>query len=762
MKNEKNSKKRNQEKLEEQKNKSKITIDSIGFIVIILTIVMLNIFIGSNIKDPIWIIQTIVSIFTLIYLIVKKIQKENNLIIKGKIDIAVHVFMISTMLPLIFNTYVSLEGTINFILKYWSVYGLYILTRNIVKDKDKIKVIIKTIIFSSIIPIIFGFDKFTVNIFEPVYKFLNSVNIEDIRMISTFGYANTLAAYLSFTICLAIGRIINTPKKKNKILYGIYIEVSAVTILLTQSKFVLAIDALIIIGFIIAGIKNKKIGKRWIIAGSIAIVAFFIYFFIAIQISEPLVVTEEEKTCVIRGIESNKEYELEFDMQTQTDKTYDVFEVSIVEVNRYFAENYLANFTLGNFTGTKTLQIQTGEQVDHIEIRIKNSLNKKITINEFRIDDKPYILEYKIIPEPLVRIFTTFNFKNSSVWQRVDYWKDGIDIIKDNWLIGAGGNTWRTLYGQTQDYLYYAKEAHCYILEIWMSFGIVGILSYLFIIAITIQNAIEVLKKSKQEDKNKYINYITIAFGIGIIVIHSLMDFDMSYLIIEMLVFMCIAMLNKEDNKLSIQVKGTTIFAIIMFLTIWICNILGLIADIIEDDTGIGSNKIAPWVSRYKYNRIVYLENNQLERENKIAYIKKYMQEEPYNYQNTMYKMMSEDIIKNITADNLENELENIEYLINVWYTIKTDRPYDVNGLQDRAEIMLNFSENLMEKAQNLNAEELKDKAKEILELIEIEYNENIEKSFDMLKAQEGKTIMNYKKEYYQNVYEKAKQLLEK
>ena len=737
--------------------KSKITIDNIGLIVILLTIILLNIFIGSNIKDPIWIIQTIVSLFILIYLIVKKIQKEKYLIIKGKIDIAVLIFMISTIISLIFNTYVSLEGTINFILKYWSVYGLYILTRNIVRDKEKIKVVIKTITFSSIIPIIFGFDKFTINIFEPVYKFLNSVNIEDTRMISTFGYANTLAGYLSFTICLAIGMLRNTQKKRNKILYCIYILISAITIILTQSKFVLAIDALIIIGFIIKGIKDKKIGKKWIIAGITAIILFFIYFFIAIQIAEPLVVTEEEKTCVIRGIESNKSYKLDFDIQTKTDKSYDVFEVSIVEVNRYFAENYLANFTLGDFSGTKTINIQTGEQVDHIEIRIKNSLNKEMTISEFRIDDKPYILEYKIIPEPLVRVFTTFNFKNSSVWQRVDYWKDGIDIIKDNWLIGAGGNTWRTLYGQTQDYLYYAKEAHCYILEIWMSFGITGILSYLFIIAITIQNVMALQKKEK-----KYSNYMSIFLGISIIVIHSLMDFDMSYLIIEMLFYICIAILNKEDDKIQTKIKGTTIFAIAIFLIISICNTLGLIADIIEDETGINSNKIAPWISRYKYNRIVYLENNQLERENKIEYIKRYIQEEPYNYQNTMYKMMSEDIIKNINASNLESELENIDYLINVWQTIKIDRPYDINSLQDRAEIMLNFSENLITKADTLNAEGLNTKAKKILEIIEIEYSENINKSYDILKSQEGKTITEYKKEYYQNVHEKAKQLLEK
>ena len=192
-----------------------------------------------------------------------------------------------------------------------------------------------------------------------------------------------------------------------------------------------------------------------------------------------------------------------------------------------------------------------------------------------------------------------------------------------------------------------------------MSFGITGILSYLFIIAITIQNVMALQKKEK-----KYSNYMSIFLGISIIVIHSLMDFDMSYLIIEMLFYICIAILNKEDDKIQTKIKGTTIFAIAIFLIISICNTLGLIADIIEDETGINSNKIAPWISRYKYNRIVYLENNQLERENKIEYIKRYIQEEPYNYQNTMYKMMSEDIIKNINASNLESELENIDYLI--------------------------------------------------------------------------------------------------
>ena len=73
----------------------------IGFTIIILTIILLNIFIGSNIKQPIWIIQTVLCIFMTVYLIISKINKKRDIIIKGKIDIAVFAFMIATTVPLL-------------------------------------------------------------------------------------------------------------------------------------------------------------------------------------------------------------------------------------------------------------------------------------------------------------------------------------------------------------------------------------------------------------------------------------------------------------------------------------------------------------------------------------------------------------------------------------------------------------------------------------------------------------------------------------
>ncbi len=733
-------------------------LDKIGFIVIITTILLLNLFIGSNIKDPIWVIQVAVSIFAFIYLVIKKARKETNLIIKSKIDIAVLIFMFSIIIPYIANTYVSLEGTINFILKYWSVYGFYILVRNIIVNNRKFELFIKCVIWSSVIPILFGIDKMTFDIAEPFLDFINAVKIEDSRMISTFGYANTLAAYLALTTVLSIACYRNSKGKKIKIAYGLYIIVASITILLTQSKMVFAIIGIILVGFIFKGIKDRKIAKKWILLGILATILFFVYFFIAIQIPKTLEITEKEKTCVIRGIEPNSEYTFTLEIETETDKNYDCFEINIVEVNRYFAEKNLGRISLGKFSGTKTINIQTTDLVDHIEIRISNLLEKKITVSELKINNKPYILEYKIIPEEVVRVFTTFNFKNPSVWQRADYWSDGFKIVKKHGLLGAGGNAWRILYGQEQDYLYYAKEAHCYLLEIWMSFGIIGILSYLFVLAITMKNSIEWVKKSK-EDRASCRNKLATIIGISIIILHSFMDFDMSYLIIEMVIFAFIAIANNDDIGLKNKCKFVDWIIIIIMSVIIIGNVLGFIASIVEDETWVKSSKLASWITRYQYNKIVYLENNQLDAEEKIELIKEFIKKEPYVYQNIMYEIGSRSIINTINKENIDDKIKDIEFFINIWENVPRDRTYEVTELQKRTEIFLAFAENLIQKSKEMQNNKLIDCAEKILDIIYKEYDENIEKVFDYNKNLEGEKINEYRIEFYKNVYREAIEL---
>lgn len=536
-------------------------------------------------------------------------------------------------------------------------------------------------------------------------------------MISTFGYANTFAVYLGITISLAINRFLKVESKKEKILYAIYIFVSAITLLLTQSKAVLAIIAVIILIFIIKGIKDKKINKKWIIAGVITALIFVIYVCIAKEIGKPLVITQEEKNCVIRGVEKNTKYKYEFEIEAKTEKEYDTFQIKVVEVTRYFSEITLAQTSFSNFSGIKTMNFETTNDADHIEIRIKNSLDQELTINKLLINGKQYILEYKIILEPIVRVFTTFNFKNSSVWQRGDYWNDSIKIIKSRWLTGTGGNTWRVSYGQVQDYLYYAKECHSYILEIWMAFGIVGITSYIFIIAMSIQNGI----KKKNE-------ILEILVGISILILHSLMDFDMSFLIMEMIFFMFIAIINqddkiqKEDQK---TIKIAEILIMLMMLIISIGNILGLIASIEK------KSNIAPWIDTYQYSKII---NNPQKEE-----IKKYIKNEPYQNQNTMYRLINETDL---------NEAD-IEFLIKTWKDSPNQRPYEIENTRKRGEIMLEIAQKCTSKKQR----------NEIIEIIKKEYIQNSSIILNYVKNKETAFISGYEFEYYTDNYKKAIEL---
>ena len=536
-------------------------------------------------------------------------------------------------------------------------------------------------------------------------------------MISTFGYANTFAVYLGITISLAISRFLKVESKRKKILYTIYIFISAITLLLTQSKAVLAIIAVIILIFIIKGIKDKKINKKWIIAGVITALIFVIYVCIAKEIGKPLVITQEEKNCVIRGVEKNTKYKYEFEIEAKTEKEYDTFQIKVVEVTRYFSEITLAQTSFSNFSGIKTMNFETTNDADHIEIRIKNNLDQELTINKLLINGKQYILEYKIILEPIVRVFTTFNFKNSSVWQRGDYWNDSIKIIKSRWITGTGGNTWRVIYGQVQDYLYYAKECHSYILEIWMSFGIVGITSYIFIIAISIQNGI----KKKNE-------ILEILVGISILVLHSLMDFDMSFLIMEMIFFMFIAIINqddkiqKEDKK---TIKIVEILIMLMMLIISMGNILGLMASIEK------KSNIAPWIDTYQYSKII---NNPQKEE-----IKKYIKNEPYQNQNTMYRLINETDL---------NEAD-IEFLIKTWKDSPNQRPYEIENTRKRGEIMLEIAQKCTSKKQR----------NEIIEIIKKEYIQNSSIILNYVKNKETAFISGYEFEYYTDNYKKAIEL---
>lgn len=714
-------------------------VDKFGFISVLITVVLLNIYIGSNIKNPIWAIQIFASIVSAIYIILKKINKEKNIIIKSKIDIAVLFFMISICIPLILKTYASLDGTINMILKYWSVYGIYIITRNTVKENYQIEILLKTFITSSIIPLVFGFDKFfDLKLLDPVINYLGLVKSTENRFISTFGYANTCAIYFAVIAFFTIYMYKTEKNKKIKYLYLVYLIICCIIILLTESKGVIGLLGLICFISIINGIKNKKISKKWIIAGSCTIILFIIYFCIAIQIPKDLIVNEKYKECVVREFEPNKKYKIDLNIETNTDKNYDTCKIVIVEITKYLSEKELTKFSFSNYNGWKSIEFETDDVASHIEIRILNPTKQTINIKGFKINDKTSILQYKIIPVELVRLIKNFNFKYTSVFQRFDYWKDGIKIIKNNWIFGAGGNAWRMLYGQVQDYLYYAKETHCYLIELIISYGIIGILSYIIIIAITIKNGTNLLKDKMM---------LSIFIGFLMIILHSLIDFDMSFLIILSMFLIFVAIINKDDKKIEKNLGFLDVIFVPILGVVIIANLCGFVTSNSEVEKNLASINIAPWLFEYQYNEIICMEKNKINTVEKLEKIKSVLQNEPYSCQNTLYEILGNTLEK-IDDENVKEQYVN--FMIGFLQKYKTERIHDSVILKNRADAIVNLYEKSGIKTE---------KSKELLKIVFDEYEESAKGIVEYEKCLESKTMSKMRFEIYINIYEDAEKL---
>lgn len=726
----------------------KINIDKIGFIVILTIVVLSNIFIGTNIVEPVWFLQSFITIFTAIYMVIKKNHKQKNIIIKNKIDIIVLFFITSTFLPFAFKNYISLDGTVDAILKYFSVYGFYILVRNIINNNKRKKILFNTFLLSSFIPIIFGYDILLFNYkLNKIYQIIKTPQLDTSdRMISTFTYANTFAVYLSVMCLFAFISAKNTNIKKFKILYYLYILIILITIVLTQSKAVIAIDVVVFLTYTIYNIKNHKISKKWLIVGIVLIIAFALYYFIAVQYDKPLINDNTiESNKVIREIEPNKEYEFEFNITSKTEFKFDEFEIDIVEVSRYLTEDIIYTWKFSDFDGVKTISFKTSDTVDHIIVRITNKYKNKISINELKINGEKYIIKYKYIPEQIVRIFMTFNSRNSSVWQRGDYYKDSLKIITNySGFIGSGGSAWKSYYGLVQDYLYYSKECHSYIFDVAISFGAFGLVTYFILISLV---CIEIKKIHINKDYEKVV--LTVAFLI--MFLHSLMDFDFSIFIMQIVFFMIIALIidDERDIKESKCSQIIDILMIIAFVMVSIFNMLGTIANIVENNkkqSYAECHNIAPWISYYHYNKISYNYRNHIYNEENIADIKNYIEKEPFMYQNELYKIYIKNLPETFCATD-------IKYLIDIWEKYPNKYRYNIDMIIDRANIMLE----LAEKAKKMEYHEL---SNNIYQIIVKEADENLDRFVEYKKTEETKTMISFKYESYISNVEKAMNIL--
>ena len=208
-------------------------------ILIFLIILISTILIGNPLVKNENLINIIIGISG-IYIILKSFKDKQKIITNKTTKIMLMLLIISA-LPLLLNTYISLNGTINYIFRYISVFIMYILINQELKEnRDNLGKIKDIIIISDIILVAFGIDLLTTNITYDFVKKIIGVTTDQralTRMYSLFLYNNAFSISTVVAYLISIEQMLN---KKEKIYAGLS-TVLVFGIILSQSRTTLLI-----------------------------------------------------------------------------------------------------------------------------------------------------------------------------------------------------------------------------------------------------------------------------------------------------------------------------------------------------------------------------------------------------------------------------------------------------------------------------------------------------------------------------------------
>ncbi|SFM12796.1 O-antigen ligase [Paenibacillus sp. 1_12] len=139
-----------------------------------------------------------------------------------------------------------------------------------------------------------------------------------------------------------------------------------------------------------------------------------------------------------------------------------------------------------------------------------------------------------LLPDYIKQRIENINFAQHSVLERNSFNKDALKLFEDYPILGAGGGAWAALYEKYQSYPYVSRQAHNFFMQYLVETGTVGILVLIGFLAYVFGLYIRYHIKSSDQGQDRHIFYIvTIS-----LLIHSIIDFDLSYVFIGVLVFL--------------------------------------------------------------------------------------------------------------------------------------------------------------------------------------------------------------------------------
>lgn len=689
-------------------------VNKIYSIIIYINIILLNIFVGNIHEEALTILETIILLEILIYVIILKINGRKNILIKGKIDIAVLGMTIITAMPLILKTYCSLSDTIDACIEYLTIYSMYILVRNVMTTTKRKNLFINITLLSSIIIIIFGIDMLNFNIFNKVYQIIKIKKIEAWGMPSTLGYTNAVFIYIVSLMLIALGKYLQK-ENNNKVagIYAIYIQLAMYAFYYCNSRAGMVIFAIIFITYLMSlkdmnkliqsiliilftyvqvvvfdkikainytvimfGIKmlitllmayifgliclklekkvNIKTSRKMKAISIFALIGTaFAYILVAQCFSQPLKMTSKYNNVTLYRLKSETEYNIKINYTYEDVKP---ITIKLIQLDNKRNQENLYETTIDEKGEniTAEFKIKTGD-VDYAMIEFLIPDGSNLIFNKVYINGKEEVLNYKYLPNGIMRLFQTFNMKNISISERLSMYRSGLKLFAEHPIVGSGANTYANMYSKVREYSYTTKEVHSHYLDILMNYGIIGFIVFLLIIGITIYDYIKRSDKENILKKSMFLGWM-------LIVIHTTIDFDLSYLVTITNFYMLIALICEEDNEIKYDCTYVEYSFILLTTIIILFNTIRIYGEnLYRKNKYEEALKYIPYFKKNTFQYVMeksYEINGKYENVDGIIY---YLSNEKNDNQFFLIKILYKESIQLIKTGYLEDGKKGIE-----------------------------------------------------------------------------------------------------
>jgi O-antigen ligase len=438
------------------------------------------------------------SIF-IFWSIVKLIKKE-KLQVNSLLMVAVCILPIAYMLPTFLGYAANKSDAISYVMRYGAYLAAFIIASDMTKSKEQVRLWLYLIAASGVCVSLLGIDSLAGGAIGAKLGF-ESIGFKWNRLYGVFQYANTTGMYLGMMFFVLIGIILLSDKKYIKIISSSLMFLMLTGVLLTMSRGALLILPVIYLALLVLlKQKNQKI-EMLLTTGVPGLLALLCYQ--PLQLASP-VITEATGVAsnvwllvlagmFISAIGSFVLLLLTNVLNKVSEKTYTILFISVIII-------VIVAIGVLFFSGMYT----------------------------------------KIIPQSILDRFMQKGEQATS--GRTDFYRDGLRVLKDTWLLGAGGGAWNTLYRAYQSYDYGSSEAHNLLLQVWIETGLIGLLAYIAMLVGVVKTYIDSRKKAT--------NSIVVLLGAVIFYVigHSMVDFDFSYFSIPFVTFIILGALNAIGN----------------------------------------------------------------------------------------------------------------------------------------------------------------------------------------------------------------------